>query len=125
VCRSCFEPVKREAFLSRLLRIFGGVRVSVGKTAAGATQAGLIKTKDRIKIRDGRTGELREYGSLEEVPMEYREQVRKAREAAMSGKSFAPIIFRDASGSEHIYHSPEEMPPELRALYEKALGKGS
>jgi len=125
VCRSCFEPVKREGFMSRLLRFFGGVRVISGKSAAGATQVGLIKATDRIKIRDGRTGELREYGSLEEVPLEYREQIRQAREAAMSGKSVAPIIFTDASGKEHTYHSPDEMPPELRALYEKALGKGS
>jgi hypothetical protein len=125
VCRSCFEPVKRESFLSRLLRFFGGVRVISGKSAAGATQVGLIKTTDRIKIRDGWTGELREYGSLEEVPMEYREQIHQAREAAMSGKSVTPIIVRNAFGKEHTYHSPDEMPPELRALYEKVLGKGS
>jgi hypothetical protein len=111
--------------MSRLLRFFGGVRVISGKSAAGATQVGLIKATDRIKIRDGRTGELREYGSLEEVPLEYREQIRQARQAAMSGKSVAPIIFTDAFGKEHTYHSPDEMPPELRALYEKALGKGS
>ena len=122
VCRSCFEPVKREGFLSRLLRIFGGVRVSVGKSATGATQVGIIKATDRITIRDGRTGELREYGSLEEVPLEHRQQIRQAREAAISGKNVAPIIVRNAFGKEHTYHSPDEMPPELRALYEKALG---
>ena len=125
VCRSCFEPVKREGFLSRLLRIFGGVRVSVGKSATGATQVGIIKATDRITIRDGRTGELREYGSLEEVPLEHRQQIRQAREAAISGKNVAPIIVRNAFGKEHTYHSPDEMPPELRALYEKALGKDS
>ena len=126
VCRSCFEPVKREGFLSRLLRCFGGARVSMEKSASGTTQVRLVtRTRERFKIRDAQTGELRVYDSLEEVPLEYREQIRQAREAATSGKGAAPIIFTDASGKERIYHSPDEMPPELRALYEKALGKGS
>jgi hypothetical protein len=31
----------------------------------------------------------------------------------------------DATGKVQTYHSIEEMPPELRALYEKARGKSS
>lgn len=127
VCRSCFEPAKREGFLSRLLRFFGGERVGSGKSSSGAAASSVsLKVAERIKIRNGLTGELREYGSLEEVPLEYREQIRQAQQAAMSGKSVVPITFTEGgSGKVHTYNSPDEMPPELRALYEKALGKSS
>jgi len=85
VCRSCSSRSNAKVFCSRLLRLFGSVRVISGKSAAGATQVGLNQSHGSNHIRDGRTGELREYGSLEEVPLEYREQIRQAREA-MSGK---------------------------------------
>jgi hypothetical protein len=125
VCRSCFEPVEREGILSRLLR-FLCARISVGKSAAGATQVRLVtRTREQFKIRDRQTGELRVYESLEEVPLEHREKVRQAWQAALSGKNIAPIVVRDGFGKEQIYHSPEELPPELRALYEKAINKGS
>jgi len=124
VCRSCFEPVKREGLLTRLLR-FLCVRLSTEKSAGGATRVTLTtRTREQFKVRDAQTGELRVYETLEEVPLEYRERLQQAWQAAMSGKNVAPIVVRDASGKEQIYHSPGEMPPELRALYEKALGKG-
>ena len=124
VCRSCYEPVKREGVLSRWLRFFGGARVSVEKTSpAGGTRVN-IKLSDRIKMRDPLTGELREYHSLDEVPVEYREKIRQAREAALSGQGGNVITVTDATGKVQTYQSVEEMPPELRALYEKARREG-
>jgi hypothetical protein len=123
-CRSCDEPVKREGVLSRWLRFFGGARVSLEKTSpAGGTKVN-VKLSERIKMRDPLTGELREYHSLDEVPVEYREKIRQAREAALSGKGGNAISVTDATGKVQTYHSVEEMPPELRALYEKARGEG-
>jgi len=128
VCRKCFEPVKREGFFSRLLRAFGvKVNVSITKpasTAPGPTSIGInIKTAERIKIRDGKTGEMREYHSIDEVPEEYREKIRQAEAAALSGLSTSTkITITDTSGSVHHYNSLDEIPPELRALYEKARG---
>src|SRR5689334_18581235 len=70
VCRSCFEPVKREGLFRRLLRYLGArVNLSVN-----------INLKETIKIRDPVTGELREYHSLDDVPPDYREKIRKLRE---------------------------------------------
>ena len=124
VCRSCFEPVKHEGVLSRLLRFFGGARVSLKKSSPAAGTRVNIKLSERIKIRDPLTGELREYHSLDEVPVEYREKIRQAQQAALSGKGGNVITVTDASGQIQTYHSADEMPPELRALYEKARDKG-
>jgi hypothetical protein len=124
VCRSCFEPVKREGILSRWLQFFGGTRASSEKLSPGGGTKVNVKLSERIKIRDPLTGELREYHSLDEVPVEYREKIRQARQAALSGQGGNVISVTDASGKVQTYQSVEEMPPELRALYEKALGKG-
>src|SRR5947209_5212775 len=82
-CRTCFEPVKREGFLTRLLRVFGNVNVNVniGQTpsAVGSPRVN-IKVIEHIKIRDSKTGEMREYHSLDEVPAEYREKIQQARQ---------------------------------------------
>ena len=122
VCRSCFEPVKREGVLSRLLRFLGGVRVSLEKSPlAGGTRVN-VKLSERIKIRDGLTGELREYRSLDEVPEEYREKIRQAREAAMHGQGGKKISVTDPSGQTHTYNSLDELPPDIRALIEKSRG---
>ena len=50
--------------------------------------------------------------------------MRQAQQAALSGKGGNVISVTDATGKVQTYHSVEEMPPELRALYEKALVKG-
>jgi hypothetical protein len=124
VCRSCYEPVKREGILSRWLRFFGGARVGLEKSPpAGSTKVN-VKLSERIKIRDPLTGELREYHSLDEVPVEYREKIRQAQAAVLSGKGGNVISVTDATGKVQTYHSVEEMPPELRALYEKARSEG-
>ena len=80
--------------------------------------------QETFKIRDAATGELREYHSIDEVPEEFREQLRKAREQAQTdGTTLTSqsITVTDASGKVHTYHSIEELPPELRELYQKAL----
>lgn len=107
-----------------MLWFFGGARMSLEKTSlAGSTKVN-VKLSERIKIRDPLTGELREYHSLDEVPVEYREKIRQAQQVALSGKGGSVISVTDATGKVQTYHSVEEMPPELRALYEKARGEG-
>jgi hypothetical protein len=123
VCRSCFEPVPREGFLTRLLRVFSGGRVSVAKSSSPAGTKVNLKLTERIKIRDPLTGELREYHSLDEVPAEFREQIRRARDAAAGVKGGNVITVTDAKGNLQTYHSIEELPPDVRALYEKARGR--
>jgi len=38
-------------------------------------------------------------------------------------KTVSIIKFKDAKGQEHTYHSLDELPPEIRAAYEKAMKK--
>ena len=125
VCRSCFEPVKPEGFFSRLLRIFGGSRVSVEKKASPSGFKINLKVTKRFKIRDPRTGQMREYHSLDEVPEEYREKIKHAMESTTAGKIANTITVTDAYGKVQTYHSVDEMPPDMRALYEKAQRQGS
>jgi hypothetical protein len=125
VCRSCYEPVKREGVLTRLLR-FLGARVSLDKTSSAAGTSVSINLSERIKIRDPKTGEMRECLSLDEFPVEERVKIlRQARQAALTGKAANVIIVKDVTGKVQTYQSIEEMPPELRTLYEKALSQGS
>src|SRR5436309_2516922 len=120
VCRSCFEPVKPEGSLARLLRLLGGRRASSGKTSPVAGATVKVHTTERIKIRNPLTGELHEYHSLDEVPVEFREQIRKVREAAGSVQGGNVITATDSDGRVQTYHSVDELPPDLRALYEQA-----
>ena len=124
VCRSCFEPVPCEGFLTRLLRVFsGGGRASGGKSSSPAGTKVSLTLSERIKIRDPFTGQLREYHSLDEVPAEFREQIRKARDAATGGKGGNVITVTDAKGNVQTYYSIEELPPDVRALYDKTGGQ--
>lgn len=77
---------------------------------------------ETIKIRNAKTGELHEYHSLNEVPEEFRETIRQAEEAALNGQTGSKITWTDSSGTVHRYNFVDEMPPELRALYDKARG---
>jgi len=115
VCRSCFESVKREGLLARLKRFLGSGRASPNSMSVNITQ------NELIKIRDPFTGNLLEYRSLDEVPAELRGQIRKLREQALAGGGAGTITITDSSGKVSTYHSVEELPPEMRQLYDKAL----
>jgi len=73
-----------------------------------------------IKIRDPLTGNLHEYHSIEDVPAEFREQIRKLREQTLAGGETGRITVRDSSGNVRTYSSIEELPPDIRQLYDKA-----
>jgi len=119
VCRSCFEPVKPQGLFSRLRSAFSGGVTPAGQTSPPATRVN-VKVKEKFKIRDPKTGEVKEYQSLDEVPEEYREKIRQARDAAMhSGQGGQKISFTDAAGQTHTYNSLDEVPSDIRALIEK------
>jgi hypothetical protein len=82
VCRSCFEPVKPEGLFSRLRRAFGGGPAQAGQSSSPPAMRVNVKVKEKFKIRDSKTGEVREYQSLDDLPVEYREKIRQARDAA-------------------------------------------
>jgi hypothetical protein len=121
VCRSCFEPVKPEGFFSRLRRAFSGGPSNPGQSSSPGMRVN-VNVKEKFKIRDQQTGEVREYQSLDEVPAEYREKIRQARDAAMHGQGGQKISFTNAAGQTHAYNSLDEVPPDIRALIEKSRG---
>jgi len=120
VCRSCFERIQPEGFLARLLRLLSGGRASWRKTSLLAGTTVKIASTERIKIRNPLTGVLHEYHSLDEVPVEFREQIQKLREAGAKLKGATSIVVTDAGGKVQTYQSVDELPPNLRSLYEQA-----
>lgn len=118
MCRSCFEPVKPQGFFSRLRNVLSGGATPAGQSSPPAARVN-VTVKEKFKIRDPKTGEVREYQSLDDVPAEYREKIRQARDAAMHGQSGNKISFTDSAGQTHTYDSVDQVPPDIRALIEK------
>ena len=123
VCPTCFEPVQRAGILGRLRRLFGAGSAPSSQIAPPTGEKLNFNIKESIKIRDTRTGEMQEYHSLEDVPVEYREKIQQACQKVTNGKVSNTISVKDAEGNVRIYHSLEELPPDVRALYNKALGQ--
>jgi len=128
-CPKCFARIEPPTFWQKLLRLFqskGGFR----KPIISIKKAVSINTTDEH-------GQHHEYHSLEEVPPELRKEIEKLEsEALKESLSFSSSdglttkiisrkkasLFRveDASGNERIYHSLDELPPEIRAAFERA-----
>ena len=111
-------------------------------------QSGSGSVKESVSIRTvSADGERHEYASMEEVPPEIRSEIegleKEAAQARGSESSDAEIsqtgdaitakitrrknvsVYKivDESGAERIYHSLEEMPPEIRAAIAQAEEK--
>ena len=126
VCRKCFEPVKRPGFLARLFRkLLPGVSVAVSSSSnvlpGSTTRTVSIRTNQTFKFRDAKTGETREFHSLNDVPEQFRALLREAEKGALAGGSTTRISWTDPSGTIHHCNSIDELPPETRAIYEKAI----
>ncbi len=82
-------------------------------------------------------GRQREYHSFDEVPPEVRAEIEKLksepwkevsrscssdglRREVIGKKTLSTFKVTDEMGNERIYHSLDEMPPELRAAVEEA-----
>jgi hypothetical protein len=138
-CPSCSEPVRQPGLISRL---WTRLRAALADPAPIVA----MQRAEQIQVVDPKTGERKVYQSLAEMPAE----TRAALEAALGGTSLPAVLdaaaierlareaaargvpgdlvkcqvftHRDASGREHTYQSLEEMPPEVRAIFEKAVG---
>ena len=127
-CPRCFARIEPPGVWQRFLSLFkpGRHALKIKKTVG-------IKTTDRA-------GVVRKYHSLDEAPPELRGEIEKLQsEELKADPSFAtaegnaPVIYslknvtifkvKDAQGNERIYHSLDELPPEIRAAIERARGK--
>jgi hypothetical protein len=128
-CPKCFAPIEVPGFWRKLLSLFQA------KTKASRPILSIKKTVT-IKSTD-KDGQQHEYHSFDELPPELAAEVKKLEGEALkqvatdsisdglttritTRKSVSVFRVKDASGKEQVYHSLEEMPPELRSLVERA-----
>jgi len=63
--------------------------------------------------------------TLDDLPPDIREKISAGLQSGSGSpvETAASYTFRDSSGQEHTYHSIEEMPPDIRALFAQARGR--
>lgn len=124
------------------------LRSQIKVQAPGLPRRPLVTISKTVDIRvTDKDGLKHEYHSLDEVPPEMRAEFEKL-ESMVSGntgafksvtgtseegkatksrfifkKDTCVYMVKDASGNEQTYHSLEELPPEIRAAFEKAQNK--
>jgi RNA polymerase subunit RPABC4/transcription elongation factor Spt4 len=127
-CPKCYARIDPPSLWQRFLSLF----------QREEPRKSVITIKKRIDIKTtDKEGQHHEYHSLDEVPPELRADLEKlqseAEKEALTGasptsrfvtkKTISIFRVKDASGKEHIYHSLDELPPDIRAAFEKAQGK--
>ena len=139
-CPNCFDRLEPPGLWRKFLSLF---------RPAGQFRPPVIVNHTRtetIKIVDEK-GNRQEYHSLDEVPPELRAEFEKLESemikekgklasfttasptgnATTSGiinqQKVSVFKLRDDSGNERIYHSLDELPPDIRALIERAQQK--
>jgi hypothetical protein len=128
-CPKCYARIEPPTFWQKLFRLFQSSR---------APRQPIISIKRTVSVRTtDKDGQRHEYHSLDELPSELRAEVEKAQAEALkqglgsssSGpgtitinttKKVSLFKVKDAEGNEQVYHSLEELPPDLRAAYEEA-----
>jgi hypothetical protein len=138
-CRKCFARLEPPSLWRRLVSFFQNL---------AKPGPGVFTVKKSITIKAvGKDGTPQEYHSLAEAPLEVQKALEQFESEAMNEqpgsvlaekldeaakdppagfitrKSFSLYRVKDATGNEKVYHSLEEMPPEIRAALEKARGK--
>jgi hypothetical protein len=132
-CPKCFARIERPGLLRRIMGFF---------QHAAKPGSHVIKSEKTVNIVTvDKDGNRHEYHSLNEVPLAMRSQFEKLESEVLkdesklftvetlkelkgspgiiSKKSSATYKIKDGSGEEHIYHSLDEVPPEMRPLMEK------
>jgi hypothetical protein len=132
-CPKCFARMEPPTFWRKLLRFF---------QSTGEPRPPIINIKKTVSINTtDEDGQRHEYHSLDEVPPELRKEIEKLESEALkesfrsssadglptkitskivSTKTASLFKVKDAEGNEHIYHSLEELPPDIRAAFEQA-----
>jgi hypothetical protein len=137
-CPKCFARLKPPGLWRKFLSLFQ----SAGQSSPARP---IISIKKTVTIKTvGEDGQPHEYHSLDEVPPGLRAEIEKLESDVMkekgesvsftetspagnattskiiSQKSLSVFRVKDASGNEQTYHSLDEMPPDIRALVERA-----
>ena len=125
-CPKCYARIEPPSLWQRFLSLF---------QSGDKPRKPFITIKRTVNIKTtDKEGHQHEYQSLDQVPPELRGDIEKleseAEKAALSGtlsgktfrieKKVSVFRVKDAYGKEQVYHSMEELPPEIRAAFEKA-----
>jgi Double zinc ribbon len=133
-CPKCYAPIEAPSLWRKFLSLFA-FKPRSGRPIVKIKKTITIRTKDK-------DGQQHEYHSVDELPPELAAEVKKLQSEALKDISYksssdglttnitrrkSATIFKikEPSGAERVYHSLDEMPPELRAAFEKAKAAGS
>ncbi|MDH3583978.1 MAG: hypothetical protein OER86_07165 [Phycisphaerae bacterium] len=118
-----------------LQRLFGGLfggggRGNPGSTTLtpGTTTHTVVRQSERIEVDAG--DGTRVYSSLDDLPPEIRAKIEQFKDQAGPGglpdstttvtvQKSGHYRFTDDSGVEQVYHSLDEMPDDVRKLFER------
>jgi len=125
-CPKCYARLEPPGLWRKFLSWLAPSGKSSSVLKINVTKNVSIKTSDK-------DGQHHEYHSLEEAPPELRAEIEKLETEALKDppapgvtvtrKTFSTFKIQDASGNEKVYHSLDEMPPEIRAAIEEAQKK--
>jgi hypothetical protein len=128
-CPKCFARIEPPGFWKRLFSLL---------TSRKKLRQPFIRIQKTISIKTtDKDGQQHEYRSLEQLPPEIRAEIEKAESEALKNavkssssdgltttisthKTISLFKVKDASGNERVYHSLEELPPEIRTAIEQA-----
>jgi hypothetical protein len=133
-CPKCYARIEPPSLWQRFLGLF---------QTTGKPRRPLITVKKTVSINTtDEHGQHHDYHSVEELPPELRTEIEKLESEAIkeglsssssssdglttkiiSKKTYSVFKIKDASGNEKVYHSLDELPPEIRAAWEKAQEK--
>ena len=82
-----------------------------------------VRRSEKIRVKDPATGEFHTYDHAEDAPAWVQEQLRQFREQAnqpIPASHSTNAFTYTNTGETHTYKSLDEMPPEIRRLFEDA-----
>ena len=127
-CPKCFARIEPPSFWGKVFSLL---------TSRKKPRQPFVRIQKTITIKTDKDGEQHEYHSIDQVPPEIRSEIEKAESEALKDalkssssdgrtitistqKTISLFKVKDASGNERVYHSLEELPPEIRTAIEQA-----
>ena len=109
-CPECRFQIRKPGLLRRLRNFFGGSSTKTFITS---------RMLENVTFIDTATGKRQVFNSFDEVPSDIRAKIQEAQTKGGIISQKSSVIFRGADGQE--YHSLEDMPPGIRAIYEQVI----
>ena len=109
-CPECRFQIRKPGLLRRLRDFFSGANTKTLVTS---------RTLENVTFVDTATGKRQVFNSFDEVPSEIRAKIQEAQAQGGIVSQKSSVVFRGVDGQE--YYSLEEMPPDIRAMYEQII----